>query len=84
MIKSLGVLPVSPALPKDPGSPTFRVVFGYRCIFHFCGSFIEAQSGCEGNTKSLMNLFRGSSGMCGGGHWAVMGEVEIISAKREY
>lgn len=84
MIKSLEVLPASLALPKAPGSPTFRVVWGYRNVFHLCGSCIEAQLGCEGDTKSLMSLFRGGSGVCGGGHGAVMGEVEIRSAKREY
>lgn len=83
MIKSLGVLPVSPTFPKAPGSPTFRVVV-YHSVFHLCGIFIEAQSGCEGDTKSLMSLFRGGSGVCGGGHGAVMGEVEISSAKRKY
>lgn len=84
MIKSLGVLPASPALPKAPGPPTFRVVLGYGNVFHLCGSCIEAQQGCEGDKKSLMSLFRSGSGVCVGGHGAVRGEVEISSAKREY
>lgn len=74
-------------LPRPPQSPwvtTFRLVLGYRNVFHLRGSFIEAQFSCEGDTKSLMSFFRGGSGVCGGGHGAVMGEVEISSAKREH